>query len=263
MTASAPATEAPAAAPAVDAPAAAPALSAPAVDAHARVRPCGRSLAVVRRVAGLVGALVVVAALMTIWAARATLTHWVYVSELGAEGAPTARVFAVALLAVAAGGVCVAFAAGALRAGNPALGAWPVATTIAASAICFLVASQVTCTNSCPVPFVDPRSEPQDLVHIVFAVLGFALGCYAMLQCAFVRGNLVVLRMSMVACVAVATITIVGGLLAIVHVAVDLGAAAEYAGMTIAIGWLATLGTTLALVPPRRTSTSAAQTRSD
>jgi hypothetical protein len=255
MTGSAPATEAPAVdASAVDT----PPLDAPALDHAGR-----RALAVVRRVAGLTGAIVVLAALTAIWAARATLTHWVYVSELGADGAPTARVFAVALLAVAAGGVCVAFAAGAVRAGNRALGAWPVAATIAASAICFFVASQVTCTNSCPVPFVNPRSEPQDLVHIVFAVLGFALGCYAMLQCAFVRGNVVVLRMSMVACVAVATITIVGGLLAIVHVAVELGAAAEYAGMTIAIGWLATLGIMLGLATPSGTPSSAAQTRSE
>jgi hypothetical protein len=231
--------------------------SAPAPSAGDRIDVLDRA----RRVAALVGAAAVVAAVVVIWAARATLPQWVYVSELGAVGASTAGAFEGALLAIAAGGASIAFAAGPLRADNRLLGVWPVAGTIGASAVCFVVASQVTCTNTCPVPFVNPMAQPQDLVHIVFAVLGFALGCYAMLQCAFVRGHVVVLRMSMVACFAVAAITVVGGVLAIVHVAVDLGAAAEYVGMSIAIGWLATLGVMLGLAPRRRAE-SAPQTRS-
>lgn len=204
-----------------------------------------------RRAAGLLGAVASVSAVVAIWLARATFTHWVYVSELGAVGAPTARVFAAALLAIAFGGWAIAYAAWPLRSRSRVLRTWPPAATIGASALCFVVASQVTCTSTCPVPFVNPDARPQDLVHIVFAVLGFALGCYAMLQCVFVRGHVAVLRMSLVACCAVAVVTIIGGVLAIAHVAVDFGAAAEYAGMTIAIGWLATLGVSLGLRPRR------------
>jgi len=204
------------------------------------------------RMAPLAGAVSALTGLVTIWIARSTVPHWIYVSELGAQGAPTAPAFAVALLAIAFGGAAIAVGSSAFRAVNRVLGAWPVAVTIAASAVCFVVASQVTCTATCPVPLVNPRAQPQDLIHIAFAVLGFGLGCWAMLQCAFVRAHRAVRRISLVACGTVAVITIVGGVLAIFHVAVDLGAFSEFAGMTVAIGWLATFGVWLAFAPRRR-----------
>lgn len=213
-------------------------------------RPARRAtLPIVRGAIPIAGAVAAIAGVVAIWAARATVPHWVYVSELGATGAPTATAFAAALLAIAIGGVAIAAACGSLRSGIRILDSWPIAASIAASAVCFVVASQVTCTYTCPVPFVNPRAQPQDFVHIGFAVLGFALACYAMLQCAFVRGHRLVRGMSLVACGTVAVITAVGGVLAVLHVAVDLGAASEYAGMTVAIGWLGVFGVSLAFRP--------------
>lgn len=193
------------------------------------------------------GATSVVAGLLLIWAARLTVPYPVYVSELGAAGQPTAVAFEVALLLVAAGGLAIALASGHVRPDLRSLARWLPPVTLVVAAACFALASQVTCTSTCPVPIVDPRSTPQDLAHTVFAVLGFAAACFAMLQVAFSRARPRVARFSMVSCVAVAAITALGGLLALVHVAVDFGSWLEFAGTTVAIGWLATYGVTLAL----------------
>jgi membrane-associated PAP2 superfamily phosphatase len=92
---------------------------------------------------------------------------------------------------------------------------------------------------------VDPRSTVQDLTHTIFAVLGFAAACYAMLQVAFSRRRPRVARLSLVSSIAVGVISGAGGVLALVHIAVDFGAWLEFAGMTVAIAWLATYGMAL------------------
>ena len=56
-------------------------------------------------------------------------------------------------------------------------------------------------------------------------------------------------RFSLLSCAAVAVITIVGGMLAIVHVATDVGAWLELSGTTVAIAWLAVYSLTLVRVP--------------
>lgn len=192
------------------------------------------------------GTAAVLSGLAIIWAVRLTVPYPVYVSELGAVGTPTAGPFEVALLCIAIGGIAIALAAGHARAQVRMLGRWLPAVTIGFAGMCFAVASQVTCTATCPVPLVDPRSTVQDLAHTTFAVLGFAAACYAMLQVAFSRRRPRVARFSLVCCIAVGVISGAGGLLALVHVAVDFGSWLEFAGMTVAIAWLATYG--LALV---------------
>ena len=196
-----------------------------------------------------VGTIAVLGGLTIIWAARLTVPYPVYVSELGAQGTPTARPFAVALLCIAAGGFAIALASGHIRSSAPVLNRWAPAITLAFAAVCFVVASQVTCTEYCPVPLVDPRSTLQDLIHTVTAVLGFAGACYAMLQVAFASAVPRVARFSLMSCTAVAVITITGGMLAIVHVATDVGAWLELSGTTVAIVWLAVYSLTLVRVP--------------
>lgn len=196
-----------------------------------------------------IGTAAVLGGLTIIWAARLTVPHPVYVSELGAQGAPTAAPFAVALLCIAAGGFSIALASGHIRSSARLLNRWAPAITLGFAAACFVVASQITCTATCPVPLADPRSTVQDLVHTVTAVLGFAAACFAMLQVAFASTVPRVARFSLVCCFAVAGITIVGGLLAIVHVATDLGAWLELIGTTVAIAWLAVYSLTLVRVP--------------
>ncbi|RDV44301.1 hypothetical protein DOE76_13035 [Leifsonia sp. ku-ls] len=196
-----------------------------------------------------IGTLCVLGGLTIIWAARLTVPYPVYVSELGAQGAPTAGPFAVALLLIAGGGFAIALASGHVRSSAPLLGRWAPAATLGFAAVCFVLASQVTCTAYCPVPLVDPKSTVQDLVHTVSAVIGFAAACFAMLQVGFSRRLPRLSLLSRLSCAAVAVITIVGGLLAIVRVGSDVGAWLELVGTTVAIAWIAVYAVALARVP--------------
>lgn len=204
-----------------------------------------------------IGTLCVLGGLIIIWAARLTIPYPVYVSELGAVGATTAGPFAVALLLIAAGGFAIALASGHIRSSAPLLGRWAPAVSLAFAAACFVLASQVTCSAYCPVPLVDPKSTVQDLVHTVSAVLGFAAACFAMLQVGFSRGLPRVSRLSRLSCAAVAVITIIGGLLAIVRVGADVGAWLELTGTTVAIAWIAVYAVALSRTPVGVTVNSA------
>ncbi len=204
-----------------------------------RSGPIGRSVLTLGAIAALAGVVV-------IWLAKASIHHPIYVSELGAQRMPTATAFDVALLLIAAGGAVIAVLGRHPRVGRPALVAWPIGATIAVSSLCFVIASQVTCTATCPVPFVNPAATPQDFIHITAAVFGFAAGCVAMVQVAVTRGNPLLARVSLAAGVLVAAITIVGGILAIVHRAVDVGALLEFSATTVAVVWLAGYGLWLA-----------------
>ncbi|UAJ80097.1 DUF998 domain-containing protein [Leifsonia sp. ZF2019] len=197
----------------------------------------------------VVGAAAVLAGLTIIWVARLTVTRSVYVSQLGAEGAPTAAMFRVALLLIAAGGFLIALASIDVRSRVRVLDCWAPALSLGFAALCFLIASQVTCTAHCPVPIVDPRSTYQDLAHTVAAVLGFTAACFAMLQVAFIDRSAWLARYSFVSCLAVALITIGGGVLAILQVATTAGAWMELIGTTVAIIWIAVYSLTLACSP--------------
>ena len=196
-----------------------------------------------------IGTLCVLGGLTVIWAARLTVPYPVYVSELGAQGAPTAGPFAVALLLIAAGGFAIAVASGHIRSSARVLDRWTPAATLGFAAICFVLASQVTCTAYCPVPLVDPKSTVQDLIHTVSAVIGFGAACFAMLQVGFSHRLPRLSRLSRISCAAVAAITIVGGLLAIVRVGADVGAWLELIGTTVAVAWIAVYAVALARVP--------------
>ena len=195
------------------------------------------------------GTLCVLGGLTIIWAARLTVPYAVYVSELGAHGAATAGAFAVALLLIASGGFAIALASGHVRSSAPVLSRWAPAVTLAFAAVCFVLASQVTCSAYCPVPLVDPKSTPQDLIHTVSAVLGFGAACFAMLQVGFSRALPRVSRLSRVSCATVAVITIIGGLLAIVRVGADVGAWLELIGTTVAVAWIAVYAVALTRIP--------------
>jgi len=196
-----------------------------------------------------IGTLCVLGGLIVIWAARLTVPYPVYVSELGAKGAATSGAFAVALLLIAGGGFAIAVASGHIRSSARVLDRWAPAVTLGFAAVCFVLASQVTCTAYCPVPIVDPKSTVQDLVHTVSAVIGFAAACFAMLQVGFSRKLPRLSRLSRVSCGAVAAITIVGGLLAIVRVGADVGAWLELIGTTVAIAWIAVYAVALTRIP--------------
>nr|WP_244956818.1 DUF998 domain-containing protein [Galbitalea soli] len=195
----------------------------------------------------LAGAALVLIALAIIWAARLSdPANAVYVSELGATGAPTAREFEAALILIVAGGSAIAWAARDVRSRVRMLAAWSPSVSLWIACGFFLVASQVTCTAGCPLPY-GPSFDWQDLTHITVAVLAFAAACWAMLQTSFARERRVIAWFSLVMGASVATIAAAGGLLSLAQVATDVGSRFELIATTLAIGWVATFGSAVAV----------------
>lgn len=197
-------------------------------------------------VAAILGCTFIVAALALIWVARLSVARDVYVSELGATGEPTARVFELALLLVVAGGGLIAFASRGIRSRVRLLGFRAPAIALAAASALFLVASQVTCTEGCPVPYGEYFTW-QDLTHIVCAVLAFAAACLAMLQASFARDHRWLALFSRAAGILVAVIAATGGILSLAGVATGLGGRLELIATTLAMGWVAVYGAAVGL----------------
>lgn len=193
----------------------------------------------------LFGCTLVVLALVIIWVARIRTGRDVYVSELGAVGAPTARWFEAALLLIVVGGSIVAFTGRDVRSRLRVLGAWAPAVSLWVSCGFFLVASQVTCTAGCPVPLAAAFTW-QDFIHTLMAVLAFAAACWGMLQTSFARGRRVLSAISLGAAISVALIAATGGMLSVLQFRADFGSRLELVATTIAVGWLVAFGSTVA-----------------
>lgn len=203
-----------------------------------------------RLLAGL-GTLSVLGSLALIWVARLGVPRELYVSELGADGEPTAAAFERALLLLVAGGLLIAWAARGIRARPRLLALWRPTATLAVASALFLVASQVPCTSGCPVPRFGPDLSWQDLVHVSAATLAFAAAAWTMLQCAFAVGHPALGRLSLVAALSVAIIAAAGGLMSVFDFYAWLGSRFEFVATTIGIAWVALLGTALAAAPHR------------
>lgn len=195
--------------------------------------------------AAVIGSLLVLIALGIIWGARFTIPRELYVSELGAQGMPTAEWFRAALLLIVAGGALVAWAGRDVRSRVRLLALWTPAVSLWIGCGLFLFASQVTCTPGCPLPYGDTFTW-QDFAHTLAAVLAFAAACWAMLQSAFARGHRVLAILSAVTGVLVAVIAATGGLFSLFRFQQELGSRMEFAATTLAIAWLVVFGITLA-----------------
>ncbi len=189
----------------------------------------------------LVGASLVLASLIIIWAARLTVPRELYVSELGADGEPTALAFEAALLLLVAGGVLIAWAVRDLRSRTPGLRAGRPAASLVVACAGFLIASQVPCTAGCPLP-VGPTFTVQDFVHTLSAVVAFAAAAWAMLQVAFAPGHRLLSRVSLMAAVSVAVVAGVGGLLSLLRWNDRFGSHLKLVATSIGIGWLMVFG---------------------
>lgn len=198
------------------------------------------------RVLAALGALSVLGSLAIIWVARVSVPRELYVSELGADGEPTAAWFEQGLLLLVAGGLLIAWAARGLRARPRLLALWRPAATLAVASALFLVASQVPCTSGCPVPRFGPDLSWQDLVHVSAATLAFAAAAWAMLQCAGAEGHPALRRLSLVSALSVASIAAAGGLMSVFNFYAWLGGRFEFVATTIGIAWVAVLGIALA-----------------
>ncbi len=187
------------------------------------------------------GCLLVGVSLVLIWASRLTVPRPIYVSELGADGAPTAAVFEIALLALVAGAVAIGWVGRGIRSTVWLLGGWTPSVSLWVAAAGFLVSSQVTCTAGCPLP-LGATFTGQDLAHTVAAVIAFGAACVAMLQASYAAGHRGLARLSLLCGVSVAVIAAAGGILSILRFGTDVGSAMELAATSIATGWLIVFG---------------------
>jgi hypothetical protein len=198
------------------------------------------------RVAAGLGTVLVLGSLTIIWIARLGVPRELYVSELGADGEPTAMWFERALLLLVAGGFAVAWAGRRILSRAPVLRWWRPSVSLAIASALFLVASQVPCTSGCPVPRFGPGLSWQDLGHVSSAVLAFGFAAWAMLQCAFAVGHRAIRRFSLIAAFAVAVIAGIGGLMSVFDFYAWFGSRLEFVATTLGIGWLAVYGLALA-----------------
>lgn len=197
--------------------------------------------------------------LSIIWIARLGVPRELYVSELGADGEPTAALFEQALLLLVAGGFAVAWAGRRIRSRAPGLNWWPPSVSLGVASGLFLVASQVTCTSGCPVPQFGPELSWQDLGHVTAATLAFAFAAWTMLQCAFAVGHAATRRFSFVVAIAVAGIATAGGLMSVFDFYASFGSYLEFVATTLGIAWVAVYGIALAAERPSALATHRAQ----
>lgn len=187
------------------------------------------------------GCVLVAAALVIIWAARLSVPRELYVSELGAQGEPTAQWFQVALLLIVAGGSAIAWAGRRVRSSVTVLRAWTPAISLWIGCAFFLFASQVTCTSGCPLPYGSTFTW-QDFSHTLAAVIAFAAACWAMLQTSFAREHKLLAGLSLVTGILVAVIAATGGLFSLFRFQAAFGSRLEFVATTLAIGWLIVFG---------------------
>ncbi|MFG6280727.1 DUF998 domain-containing protein [Microbacterium sp. 5K110] len=174
-----------------------------------------------------------------IWLSRLWDPSVHYVSQLGATGMPTAPVFNSALLLLGIAAVLVDRAL--LHQSASYVAGWPIATTLVVCGACFAVASVVTCSPGCPVPFTS-GALPQDLIHISAAVLGFVLAIVAMAQVAVLRRRPWMRAASVATLVAVGVTSLTGAMLALFRGDTVLGGNLEFTAATLAIAWFGIFG---------------------
>jgi hypothetical protein len=198
------------------------------------------------RALALAGVLAVLAALVIIWAARLTVPRDLYVSELGAQGEPTAKWFQVALVLIVVGGVAIGWVGRDIRSRPRILDLWRPSLSLFVACGFFLIASQVTCTAGCPVPYGPGFTWP-DFIHTTSAVIAFAAACVTILQCAFAVGHRALRRFSLVASISVAGIAGAGGLMSLFDWNANFGSRLELVATTIGLAWILVFGLVLAL----------------
>jgi hypothetical protein len=200
------------------------------------------------RLLALAGTLAVLAALIIIWAARLTVPRDLYVSELGAEGEPTARWFQLALVLIVVGGVAIGWVGRDIRSRPRILNLWSPSLSLFVACGFFLIASQITCTAGCPVPY-GPLFTWPDFIHTTSAVIAFAAACWTIFQCAFAVGHRALRRFSLVASVSVAVIAGTGGLMSLLNWNANFGSRLELVATTIGLAWILVFGLVLLFGP--------------
>jgi hypothetical protein len=196
----------------------------------------------------LFGVLAVLAALVIIWAARLTVPRDLYVSELGAQGEPTARWFQLALVLIVVGGVAIGWVGRHIRSRPRILSLWRPSLSLFVACGFFLIASQVTCTSGCPVPY-GPLFTWPDFIHTTSAVIAFGAACWTIFQCAFAVGHPALRVFSLTASIGVAVIAGAGGLMSLLDWNANFGSRLELVATTIGLAWILVFGIVLLAGP--------------
>jgi hypothetical protein len=204
--------------------------------------------ALVDVITSILGSCLVAVALILIWIDRLEIGgQGLYVSELGAPGMTTARSFEVALLLIVVGGTLIGFASKDIRSRVRWLAIWTPSVSLWIACGFFLVASQVTCTYGCPLPYGGPTFDWQDFGHILCATSAFIVACFAMIQVAFAHDHRALARFSLVMAILVGAISATGGILSLARFGTDVGADAELTATTLAIAWVVVYGCMIAI----------------
>ncbi|MGO3887014.1 MAG: DUF998 domain-containing protein [Mycetocola sp.] len=200
----------------------------------------------------LAGLSSVLLATASIWVARAIINASVYVSELGATGAPTAQLFNTALLMLGCGVLAVGIGT-VLRRTHPTSrrGRW-IPLLLIATGTLFALASRVPCSAGCPVPG-SANFAAADIVHLSAAIGGFTFAGLAMIITASDRSNSALQRGSLIAVVLMGATASAGGLLSLGGTLLTLGALLEFVAMSIAVLWFVPY--VIAQVSDRRAAT--------
>lgn len=177
-----------------------------------------------------------VAGAVVIGQARAALDRFLYISELGALGMPTAAQFQVGFALVIAGILLVAAVLRDVRTRLPLLRRWTPAAVLVVAGSLFLIAAAVPCSMGCP-SLLTADAQWRDWVHIAAAVLAFVAGCLAMLQFATARDRWVA-RLSTAGGLLVGVIAATGGIISLARGNTDLGSTLEYVAAGIGVVWL-------------------------
>ncbi|RFA11545.1 hypothetical protein B7R21_12650 [Subtercola boreus] len=185
----------------------------------------------------VVGAILLAAGVTTIWVSRLASHTDVYLSEMGASDAPTPVLFNAALLAIAVGGCLVAIGRSGIRSRVRWLGAWSISATLVFACLSIALASRVTCSPGCPVPFTN-GSTVADFVHTLAASLGFAAVGLAIIQAAYAHSLRPLFAVSIASGAVIILASGVGGLLSVFRFRVDLGGWLELTAATVALLWV-------------------------
>ncbi|RFA14120.1 hypothetical protein B7R22_10945 [Subtercola boreus] len=199
--------------------------------------------------ARLVGATLLAAGVTTIWESRLASHTDIYLSEMGASDAPTPLLFNSALLAIALGGCLVAIGRSGIRSGVRWLGAWSISATLVFACLSIALASRVTCSPGCPVPFTS-GSTVADFVHTLAATLGFAAVGLAIIQAAYAHSLRPLFAVSIASGTLIILASGVGGLLSVFRFRADLGGWLELAAATVALLWVIVFALARIAPPP-------------
>ena len=168
-------------------------------------------------------------------------------------GEPTAKAFQLALVLIVVGGVAIGWAGRDIRSRPRILNLWWPSLSLFVSCGFFLIASQVTCTAGCPVPY-GPHFTWPDFIHTTSAVIAFAAACWTIFQCAFAVGHRALRLLSLIASISVAVIAGAGGLMSLLDWNANFGSRLELVATTIGLAWILVFGLVLLAGPGLRFS---------